>query len=270
MNTAAVQLLYRCTFGLYLTAWIMGLVGWWTDRVRLARVSSGVLFAGILLHGVSLVAPASWGGFLGLDTPFRITSAYVFATLLGSYMVALRARFRSSLVLLFSFPLVIALASLTVDPEFQPFRDSIHLPGIQVHLVLLVLAYASFSVSGALGALLVTKARLLKAKRPGGIAAHLPPLMVLDRLTATLLSFGFVTYLFSILVAFLFPPKGPGGPPLVKITLSFLLLGVYASILWGRLRKHWSGYTLGISSLLACGIAFLVFLGTQYLGRGLR
>lgn len=264
--------LYLAAAGIYVLAFVIAVVAFVQRKEDLSRVSSGVLVAGLLLHLHTLGGHFRTHGLTTfLETPFHISSAYVFVSLLGGYLISLRYGFRSSLCVLFAMPLVIALGSLTIDPSFSPFAARLKGTYVQIHLICLVLAYGAFTVASGLGLMLVARVRSLEQKSRGLLAEVLPPLRQLDRATMVGVEAGFVLLSASILAAAYHASTvgwvAHGKPG--KAILAMLVWVFYASLVTGRHWGRWRGGRIGWLAFFGVLFAFGSFVGIQLVGGSL-
>lgn len=231
----------------------------------LARVASGALVAGLLLH---LLAMRPEVAAHGLTTPLAITSAYAFACLLLAYLVGLRYHFRSALAPLAAAPLVVILASLRIDPAFRPFGTRLDGLAAQLHLGTLVGAYAAFTIAAGLGAMLALRARSLKQKSGGLVFEILPPQRDLDRATVAMVEVGVVLLTCSMGFAALhvrtagWVGRARGG----KLALSGAIWMMYAGLAAGRRWGHWRAERVGWAALVALPLALGSFALIEILG----
>jgi ABC-type uncharacterized transport system permease subunit len=263
--------LYQSAAGIYLLSFVIALVAFFRRNAGLSRVSSGMLFAGLSLHTLTLLGLYQEHGLTRfLETPLNITSVYVFFTLVMGYVAVLRYGFRGSLCVLFAVPITISLASLTLDPSFSPFAAKVVGVWIQVHLITLMLAYGAFTVASGLGLMLVIRVRTLEQKSRGLLAEILPPMLQLDRATMAALHTGFFLLSFSMLAASYraisvgWASSGKPG----KAFLAVLVWAYYAAVIVGRRWGRWRGARVGWLGFLGILLAFGTFVGMQLLAGG--
>lgn len=258
--------LYPAAAGIYGLSFLFALVAFLRRVEGLARVASGALVAGLVLH---LLAMRPELMAHGLSTPLAITSAYAFACLLLAYLVGLRYRFRSALAPLAATPLVVILASLRIDPAFRPFGARLDGLPAQLHMGTLVGAYAAFTIAAGLGLLLALRARSLKQKAGGLFFEILPPQRDLDRATVTILELGLMLLSLSMVFATLHVRTvgWVGGARSGKLTLAGAVWLMYAGLAGGRRFLHWRAERIGWAALVAFPLAIGSFALIEVLGR---
>lgn len=254
-------LLARSAVGIYGLALIMASVGLARSAPGLARVASGALAAGLALQLASGMGP--------LVTPWTITGAYVFLGVLAGYVTVLRYDMRGVLAPLLALPVAFSLAWCFVDPAFAPFGHHLDGPWCQLHLVLLVAAYAAFSAAGSLGAMLLVRARTLKAKSTGTLATALPPLMLLDRATLEALQAGLFLLTLSVVAAVVHAISvgWASAGKLGKLGMAAAVWGTWALALYGRHRQGWTGERVGWLAVVGVFLSFAAFAAMAMLGK---
>ena len=233
----------------------------------LARVASGALVAGMVLHAVAMRPEVVAHG---LTTPLAITSAYAFSCLLLAYLVGLRYRFRSALAPLTAPPLLVILASLRIDPAFRPFGARLDGGTAQLHMGTLVGAYAAFTVAAGLGLMLALRARSLKQKAGGLIFEILPPQRDLDRATVSTLELGLLLLSLSMVFASVHAKAvgWVGGARGGKLILAGAVWVMYAGLAAGRRWGNWRAERVGWAACVAFPLALGGFAIMELLKAG--
>lgn len=267
--TQGSVVLYQGAAGIYGLSFFLASVALARRALGLARVASGVLVAGLALHAVVLVLAVRTSGPRILTTPLGITSGFTFVALFLAYLTALRYRMRQTLCVLFVVPVLVSLASLTVDPGFAPFGHRLDSAWMQLHLAALVVAYSAFSLSASLGVMLVARSRVLKSKTLGFLDDVLPPLMDLDDATMASLHAGFGALSLALALGAVHV-RLVGWETAAKVPKAFLAILtwlVYGLALGGRRLRGWRGQQVGWMALVAAAIAFGSFVAMQVVGR---
>ncbi|MBI3270908.1 MAG: cytochrome c biogenesis protein CcsA [Planctomycetes bacterium] len=179
-------------FLMYLLAAVLGmghLVWRSVEAARFCRLLAG---GGLLAHGSFLLVLA-----LTLHSPVPVTTRFeslifvvsilVLASLLFDALFHLRA------VTGFVLPLVTVLSAgaagvLSLDRQAGFAAEDLYL---SAHIGLTLLSYAAFTLGFIFGVMYLTLERQLKAKRMGWLFDLLPPLEVVDRLSARVVESGF-------------------------------------------------------------------------------
>lgn len=203
---------------------------------------------------------------------YNLYEATVFFTwfiVLALLVIGLRARFR--FLGAFAAPLLLAVGVFALMPWLDPPHGP--KPGYSggfrsMHAAVTLLAYASFGLSCAAAAMLVTQESNLKHHRPMALLSLLPPIARLETTVARLLLAGLVLLtlgLASGVVSLAQHRAGlPAGPDL-KVIWSVLVWCGYAGIQFA----HWRGWLRGrrLAHVVIAAFVFLIltFWGTNLL-----
>jgi len=115
-------------------------------------------------------------------------------------------------------------------------------PGLALHVLLSLLAYALLTLAAAQAVVLSAQERLLHSRRPGGLIRALPPLETMERLLFGLILVGFAHKTVLAVVAWL----------------------VYLVLLVGHWRLGWRGRTAVRWTLAGFFFLFLSYFGSKY------
>lgn len=140
-------------------------------------------------------------------------------------------------------------------------RVSLSEPGLELHIILSVVAYALLTIAAMQAVLLAIQESHLRRRRPGGLIRQLPPMQTMEQLLFQMLSLGFVLLTLSLLSGFLFIEDLFAQHLVHKTALSLVAWSVFALLLWGRWRFGWRGRTA-----IRWTLAGFVFLMLAYLG----
>ncbi len=260
MTTTAVNL---CALLLYLvTATVAG--------VRLARGSSngflhkarGLLpgFLALAVHAISLY------GTIVTDTGLNLSvthSASLVAWLIAFFVLITclsRPLENLAVVLLPMAALAIGLDMLFPGRRLVPESTPV---GIEIHVVLSILAYSALSVAAVQAMLLSAEDYLLRTRKHVAIMQYLPPLYTLETMMFQVIGVGFFLLSLGLISGFMFVDNMAAQHLAHKTILSVLAWFVFATLLAGRYRNGWRGrkavrYTLGGFATL-----MLAFFGSK-------
>jgi len=136
-------------------------------------------------------------------------------------------------------------------------------PGLQLHIVLSLVAYALLSIAVLQAGLLAIQEHHLRSRRPGGFIRALPPMQTMEQLLFQILTLGFVLLSLSLLSGFLFIDDLFAQHLVHKTALSLFAWGVFAMLLWGRYRFGWRGRTAIYWTLAGFVFLMLAYFGSK-------
>ncbi len=137
-------------------------------------------------------------------------------------------------------------------------------PGLAVHILLSLLAYALLTLAAAQAVVLSAQERLLHSRRPGGLIRALPPLETMERLLFGLILVGFVVQTLALLTGW-FVTEDLFAQHLVhKTVLALIAWLVYLVLLVGHWRLGWRGRTAVRWTLAGFFFLFLSYFGSKY------
>ncbi len=129
------------------------------------------------------------------------------------------------------------------------------------HILLSLLAYSILALAVVQAILLAIQDRHLHNRQPGGFIRALPPLAVMETLLFQMIAAGFVLLTLALITGALFLEDIFAQHLVHKTTLSIMAWGVFAILLWGRVRYGWRGRIA-----LRWTIGGFIFLMLAYLG----
>lgn len=206
----------------------------------------------VALHAATIyrVAFTDAGVDMGFFNALSL-SAWLIALLL--LVVSLRHPLEALGIILLPF------AALTVALElaFSGPGGAVALaPGLQIHILLSLLAYSLLTIAAIQAVLLAIQNHHLHHHHPVGFIRALPPLAVMEGLLFQMIGLGFVFLSASLVTGFLFLEDLFAQHVAHKTVLSIAAWGLFAVLLFGRWRFGWRGriairWTLGGFAALA-------------------
>lgn len=142
-------------------------------------------------------------------------------------------------------------------------QASLFEPGLQLHIVLSLVAYALLSIAVLQAGLLAIQEHHLRSRRPGGFIRALPPMQTMEQLLFQILALGFVLLSLSLVSGFLFIDDLFAQHLVHKTVLSLIAWGVFAMLLWGRYRFGWRGRTAIYWTLAGFVFLMLAYFGSK-------
>ncbi|MCC7491518.1 MAG: cytochrome c biogenesis protein CcsA [Fimbriimonadaceae bacterium] len=226
---------------------------------RSTRYAHWGLLLGAGLQGLGLLAhTARKGSEVVFGQWANITFVLVLLIVIG--LLVLERRTERPALGAFLAPVVFLLVLLTV---FEP-RVTVRMvenPWFVWHIALTLLAYACFGIAFCAAAAYLRGDWLLKRKRVAELAS-LPPLHTAERVAHRAAAFGlcFFTLGLGVGLAFLFSLHQPAD---LKVYLSVMIWGVYASYLFVRDVPRWRGTRLHLFLV----VGFVLVLANLQLAR---
>ena len=133
--------------------------------------------------------------------------------------------------------------------------------GLDLHIVISVLAYSLLAIAACQALLLAYQDRRLRRKQPGRVLHVLPPLQVQESLLFQLIGVGFFMLSLSLVSGVMFVEDIFAQHLAHKTALSLVAWVVFGVLLWGRWRHGWRGRTA-----IRWSLAGAVFLALAYFG----
>ena len=235
----------------------------WRDP-RVGRLATALLGGGVLAHTFLIGMQTVQAGHAPLVGTSAAISAFVWLLGLSYLYVELTSDERSMgafvAVLLVALDVIAAL-----DPSVKPLPVLLRSPLFTIHVMSLLLAYASFALACVLGVTYVLLFKEIKAKHLGFFYTRLPSLQVLDVMNSRAITVGWIFLTLGVIVGGIWAAKVQGSTdPRAqamsvtdpKILVALVSWGIYSFALVARRAIGWSGRRAAYLS----GVAFVVVL----------
>jgi ABC-type uncharacterized transport system permease subunit len=236
--------------------------------VSVFRAQSDTLPAKIQLIGLGLVAIALHAVILYQTTITEtgINLGISNAASLVAWLIALfllvtsiyRPLENLAVILLPIAALSLALQYLFPTEHMLPQTASI---GLQVHIMLSVLAYSLLSIAALQAIVLAVADRQLRNRRPIRVMQLVPPLQTMEDLLFQLIRIGFFLLSLSLVSGLMFVENIFAQHLVHKTVLSIFAWLVFAILLWGRRQFGWRGRTA-----IRCTVGGMIVLLLAYFG----
>jgi len=245
----------------YLLSSILYFIHLWVHSKRASSLGIGILGLGVAAHTVSLVLLylESKTAVVGLDR-----SLSFFAWLIALVYIVSQIRLRTPVLGAFVAPLALlmTLPSIILPQGLIETDPSLKNPWIFIHIILVFLGEALFTIAFMAGVLYILEERQIKSKRLGGFFMRLPSLNTLDNLNHTCLLVGFPLITVGLALGLLSARAVWGdlwhwGN---KETWSLITWVLYAVLIHGRLAAGWKGRKAALGAVLGFGIIIFTFL----------
>lgn len=243
----------------------------WTQNKRSIILGFNTLRIAALLHVVSLIVILVKGGPIagGLER-----SLYFFALLITIVHIATYGKFKSSVIGAFIAPLsfLMTLPSIISPRGIIPFDPSLSNPWIIVHISLVFLGEALFTVAFIAGLLYIFQENRIKSKHVGEFLKKLPSLTSLDRINHICLLVGFPLITLGLALGLISAKQiwGNSWHWGQKETWSAVTWFLYAILIHGRLASGWRGRKAALGAIIGFGIIIFTLFVIGYISPGMH
>ena len=243
----------------------------WRDP-RAGRLATAMLGAGVLAHTFLIGMQTMQAGYAPLVGTSAAVSAFVWLLGLSYLYVELTSDERSmgALVAL----MLVALAIIpALDPSVGARPPVLRSPLFTVHVLSMLVAYASLALAGVIGITYVLMFKEIKAKQLGFFYTRLPSLQVLDVMNARAVTIGWIFLTTGVAIGGIWAAQVQGSAdPRVqamsladpKILVALVCWGVYSFAMFARRTIGWSGRRAAWLSAIAFVIVLLNFVPVGY------
>ncbi|MFV0476617.1 MAG: inner membrane protein YpjD [Parahaliea sp.] len=210
---------------------------------------------------------AAWGAIAsdgdGIHFGFYRSAAPIFLAINIICLTAILVRRPLQNLLLIIFPLS-AIAVLV--SSFGPQTDRNHGamdPGILLHVVASILAYAVLTLAAIQAALVAIQDSQLRHHRTRGIVRLLPPLQLMESMLFELLWAGVLLLSVAIAAGFLFVDDLFAQHLVHKTVLTIIAWFIFSVLLWGHYQLGWRSQTAVRLTLGGFVTLMLAFFGSK-------
>jgi ABC-type transport system involved in cytochrome c biogenesis permease subunit len=236
------------------------------------RLASGLLGGAVLAHTFLIGMQTMQAGYAPLVGTTAAVSAFVWLLALAYLYLELTTEERAMGV--FVTTLLAALAILpAIDPETAERPALLRSPLFTLHVLSMLLAYASFALAFVIGITYVLLFKEITAKHLGFFYARLPSLQTLDAMNARAVIVGWLFLTCGLVIGGVWATQIGGSPdPRAqamsvadpKILVALVSWGVYSFALFARRAIGWSGRRAAWLSALAFLIVLLNLVPVGY------
>lgn len=236
-----------------------------------------LLSAGLLLHmaGFALRLQAFWAFpenrfYLPTNSMFGALSFFALAAALVFFLVEREHRLGilGAFVLPWTF-IASAAASFYCDPAVSVLASGLRSAWLNVHPLLLMVAYAVFGNAFGVGVALLVQERQIKSRRPSGLCYRLPSIEELDGLNTSLIAAALPVLLGGIFIGILWAHAAwqrswAADPKVLSALIAASIYGVYLHLAWFRgLRGRRAVYVsmIGFAAILFTFMGVNIFSG---------
>jgi ABC-type transport system involved in cytochrome c biogenesis permease subunit len=259
-------------FLLYATAAAVYIAHFARREPRTGRMATAILGAALLSHTFLIGMQTMQAGYAPLVGTTAAISAFVWLLGLSYLYVELTTDERAMGA--FVTTLLAALAILpALNPSVDPRPALLRSPLFTVHVLSMLVAYASFALAFVVGITYVLLFKEIKAKHLGFFYARLPSLQVLDVMNGRAVIVGWLFLTCGLAVGIVWASQIAGSPdPRAqamhttdpKILIALICWVIYSFALIARRAIGWSGRRAAWLSAIGFVIVLLNFLPVGY------
>ncbi len=225
-----------------------------------ATIGFYIALSGSTIQTISLFALYSRGSLIlgGLDS-----TLFLFAWLITLVYIASQIKFNIPTLGAFVFPLafIMTLPHMILPQGIIEQEPSLHNLRITIHIVLILLGEALFTVAFISGLLYIFQERKIRLKRAGTFISKLPSLTTLDKINHACLIAGFPLVTIGLALGMLLAKEiwGADWEWGQKETWSIVTWFLYAVLIHGRLASDWKGRKAAVGAMLGFGVLVALF-----------
>jgi len=237
-------------------------------REHLFRVALGAFSLGSVFHFVSIVEEGIASNRCPIANFYETLSMCAFLVVIVYLAVYLRYRLESLSVFIFPLVFVMALVATFGNPVTAFSSPIVRNAWLTVHIVLVLLGYATLLLTAVASVLYLFQERELKRKKPNKFYYRLPPLGTLDELISKFMGVGFVLITLAVIAGSTWAFIALQGDWIrqPKIAISFFTWGTYLAMVCLRVTAGWRGRKAAIMTITVVGFSALTWAAHARLG----
>lgn len=157
-------------------------------------------------------------------------------------------------------------AALLVDPQSAPLAEGLRSYWLNIHPMLLMLAYTGFANAFGVALAWFVQQRQIKSRKPSELCYRLPALEELDRLHSSTLAFSWPVMTAGLLMGMLWSKSAYGRlwSWTAKEDLALLTWALYGACLYGRRLLGLHGRRGALASMAAFASVLLTMFGAHH------
>jgi ABC-type uncharacterized transport system permease subunit len=230
------------------------------DPAAPPRAGAAVAQAAVLIHAFLL--------FGAIRIPGGVAIAITDSASLVGWVVAATVAIAMAVARLGALPVVLlaVAALLALGTGVGSGFAEIHAPEWEVsaHIVLAALAAGWLAIAVVVVLLLTLQDRRLRAHRPLGLLALLPPVETMESMLFRALGGGFVVLTLALVTGAFFVHDVMAQHLVHKIVLAVAAWLVFGILLWGRVRAGWRGRQARLFTVGGFVILTLAYFGSKF------
>lgn len=242
------------------------------QKERLQKIGYGVLFAGFVIHSISIGYRFIQSGHLPVQNLHQTLSIGGWA--IAGMFLFFKYRFNLRVLGIYAAPLVafIMIISMCLPVEGTMVQSKTLFSNVWLvsHVIIIFIGEAAFALACGVGLLYILQERAIKTKHHGFFFKRLPALELLDNTGYACIVVGFSLLTLGLITGFVYAKIIWGSfwswdPKEVWSGIAWL---IYAALLHGRLALGWRGRKAAVMSIIGFGVLLFTFLGVNLLLTG--
>ena len=237
-------------------------------REHLFRVALSAFALGAVFHFVSIIEEGILANRCPITNIYETLSMCSFLIVVLYLFVHWRYKLESLSVFIFPLVFVMALVATLGNPVSAWSSPVVRNAWLTVHIVLVLLGYATLLLTAVASLLYLFQERELKSKKPSKFYYRLPALGTLDDLISKSMAVGFVLITLAVIAgstwAFIELKSAWISQP--KIAISFFTWGIYMAMVFLRTTAGWRGRRAAIMTVTVVGFSAITWAAHARLG----
>jgi ABC-type uncharacterized transport system permease subunit len=237
-------------------------------REHLFRVALAAFSLGSVFHCVSIIEEGVLNHRCPIANFYETLSMCAFLVVVVYLGVHFRYKLPSLSVFIFPLVFVMSLVATFGNPVTSFSSPILKSAWLTVHIVLVLLGYATLLFTAVASVLYLFQERELKSKKPNRFYYRLPALGTLDELISKFMGIGFALITLAVIAgstwAFLALQGDWIRQP--KIAISFFTWGTYLAMVCLRVTAGWRGRKAALMTITVVGFSALTWAAHAKLG----
>ncbi len=261
----------RVAAGLYSIGLLHAILTLIRKREHLFRVALGAFAVAAVLHCVSIVEEGLIENHCPITNLYETLSMCAFLIVLIFLFIYWRYKLESLSVFVFPLVFVMVLVATMGNPVSAWTSKAVRDAWLTIHIILVLLGYASLAIMAVASLLYLIQERELKAKKPRRFYYRLPPLGTLDELISRSMAFGFVFITLALIAAITwsFIERQTAWFADPKIEISFFTWGTYLIMVFLRVTAGWRGRKAALMAVVVLACSAITWAAHAHLGAAL-
>lgn len=228
---------------------------------RVFRLALGGFYTGVVLQLVSIVEHTVDRGRFPANDFFESVTLCAFIIALLFLLVYWRYRYESLAVFIFPLVFLLTLVGALGNPVAPWSNPQLRDAWLLVHVVLVLVGYATLLLTAVASILYLIRERQLKHKQAVGAFNRLPPLVTLDSLMSRALSIGFVFITLAVVAGSTWASIESGTRWIrdPRIVISLATWALYLVIVFMRVTAGWRGRKAALMVIVLVGCSAITW-----------
>ena len=237
-------------------------------RDQLFRVALGAFSVAAVFHFVSIIEEGLIQNHCPIANVYETLSMCAFLLTVIFLFVYWRYKLESLSVFVFPLVFVMALIATMSNPVATWSSQAVRGVWLTVHIVLVLLGYASLAIMAVASLLYLIQERELKTRKPHKFYYRLPPLGTLDDLISKSMAFGFAFITLGLIAAITwsFIEHRTNWMSEPSIDISFFTWGAYLVMVFLRVTAGWRGRKAAVMAVVVVTCSAVTWAAHARLG----